>query len=81
METPITVTEPFVKMNLAKYFIRNCEVLKTLEVSKSLSSIIKKIKRIPKRSRGCEVVMLNQPCEVVYQTSSLLPINYVPIVC
>ncbi|KAF8079488.1 hypothetical protein N665_1024s0015 [Sinapis alba] len=76
MKTPITVTKPSLKLNLAKYFMRNCEVLKTLEVSKSFSSIIKKIKRIPKRSGGCEVVMLNQPCEVVYQTSSLLPIVY-----
>ncbi|XP_018454151.1 F-box/FBD/LRR-repeat protein At1g80470-like [Raphanus sativus] len=70
MMTPITVTEPSLQMNLAKYFVRNCGVLKTLMVSESFSSIIKKIERIPKRSGGCEVVMLN-PCVVVHQTSSL----------
>ncbi|KAL0693458.1 hypothetical protein Bca4012_060638 [Brassica carinata] len=75
METPITVTKPSLQMDLAKYFMRNCEVLKTLVVSGSFSSIIKKIKRIPKRSLGCEVVMLNRPCEVVY-SSSLLPVFY-----
>ncbi|KAL0693457.1 hypothetical protein Bca4012_060637 [Brassica carinata] len=76
METPITGTKPSLQMNLAKYFMSNCGVLKTLVVSKSFSSIIKKIKRIPKRPGGCEVVMINQPCDVVYQTSTLLPVVY-----
>ncbi|CAH2047713.1 unnamed protein product, partial [Thlaspi arvense] len=70
MKTPVTTIGPTIKMNLAVYFIRNCAVLKKLVVSKSFINIISKIRKIPKPSQGCEVVMLEP--EVVSQKSSFV---------
>lgn len=76
LKTPITDRESSCRMELAKYFIRNGVVLKKLMLSESFGNIIKKVKRIPKRCRSCEVVMLEPAYEVVSHGSSLLPMMY-----
>ncbi|KAL1198588.1 F-box/FBD/LRR-repeat protein [Cardamine amara subsp. amara] len=75
LKTPITDTKSSCMMELAKYFIRNCDVLKKVMLSESFGNIIKKVERIPKRSR-CEVEMLKPASEVVSHGSSLLPMMY-----
>ncbi|CAA7055076.1 unnamed protein product [Microthlaspi erraticum] len=57
LKTPVTLMETPTKMKLPTYFLRNCSVLKKLVVSEASDCIIKKIKKIPKRSRQCEVVV------------------------
>ncbi|KAJ4866334.1 F-box/FBD/LRR-repeat protein [Raphanus sativus] len=45
------------QMELARFFLRNCAVLKKLTLRGSLGDdIIKKIKKIPRRSRRCVIV-------------------------
>ncbi|CAA7040651.1 unnamed protein product [Microthlaspi erraticum] len=72
LKTPATLMETPTKMKLAIYFIRNCAVLKKLVVSEGSDHIIKKIKKIPKRSGQCEVVVVKQNYNVVAKTSSLV---------
>ncbi|CAA7040650.1 unnamed protein product [Microthlaspi erraticum] len=58
LKTPATLKGTPTKLKLAIYFIRNCAVLKKLVVSGCSDDIIKKIEKIPKRSPGCEVVVV-----------------------
>ncbi|CAL9241343.1 unnamed protein product [Arabidopsis halleri] len=76
LKAPITVTETPSKMQLAMYFIRNCLVLKKLMVNESFGNVMNKVRKIPKRATGCEVVMLKPACEDVSDGSSLLPMIY-----
>ncbi|ESQ29445.1 hypothetical protein EUTSA_v10023781mg [Eutrema salsugineum] len=71
--TPTTVTEP---MNLPIYFVRNCAVLKELVLNESFSNMIRKIKRIPRLSQRCEVLVGTPTYEDVSHKHDLLSIMY-----
>ncbi|CAA7040652.1 unnamed protein product [Microthlaspi erraticum] len=76
LKTPATIMETSTKMKLPIYFIRNCSVLKKLVVSEGSDNIIRKIKKIPKRSRRCEVVVAKQNYKAVAETYSLSSAMY-----
>ncbi|XP_010417702.1 PREDICTED: F-box/FBD/LRR-repeat protein At1g80470-like isoform X2 [Camelina sativa] len=76
LKIPTTVTKTSSKMQLARYFIRECLVLKKLMLNESFGNVINKVKKIPKRVTGCEVVMLNPAYEVNSHGSSVLPMIY-----
>lgn len=76
LKVPITVTEIPSKMELAIYFIRNSVVLKKLMLNESFGEVMNKVRKIPKRASGCEVVMLKPACGDVSDGSSLLPMIY-----
>ncbi|CAH2080194.1 unnamed protein product [Thlaspi arvense] len=52
--TPVTGTSSQI---LARCFLTNCSVLQELTLSKSFSNMIKQIKKIPKRSTRCKIVI------------------------
>ncbi|CAL9238403.1 unnamed protein product, partial [Arabidopsis halleri] len=65
LKIPITGTETSSKMQLAKYFISKCVVLKKLTLNESFGNVINNISNIPKLAKGCEVVMLKPAYEDV----------------
>ncbi|XP_010429949.1 PREDICTED: F-box/FBD/LRR-repeat protein At1g80470 isoform X2 [Camelina sativa] len=76
LKIPTIVTKTSSKMQLARYFIRECLVLSKLMLNESFRNVINKVKKIPKRVTGCEVVMLNPAYEVSSHGSSVLPMIY-----
>ncbi|CAA7022597.1 unnamed protein product [Microthlaspi erraticum] len=53
---PVT-TRTASRMTLATYFLKNCAVMTELVLKEGFGNIIKEIRKIPRKSRGCKIVM------------------------